>query len=59
MTGVLSWGKEWSKGQGWEEGMRNWKVLMEWLELMKHTADRKFGSLVDLDQLTEFGHCEI
>lgn len=62
-TSVLSWGKECSKGQGWkvtwEAELRNWKVVMELLELMKHTADRKFGSIVDSDQLTEFGYCEV
>lgn len=62
-TSVLSWGKEWSKGQGWkgtwEEEKRNWKVVMELLEIMKLTADRKFGSIVDSDQLTEFQYCEI
>lgn len=56
-------GAEWSKGQGWkvtwEEEMRNCKMVMELLELMKHSTDRKFGSLVDSDQLTEFGYCEV
>lgn len=62
-TSVLSWCKEWSKGQRrkvtWEEEMRNWKVVMELFKLMKHTADRKFGSAVDLYQLTECGYCEV
>jgi len=39
--------------------MQNWKGVMELLKLMKHTADRKFGSVVDSDQLTEFGYCEV
>lgn len=63
-TSALSRGKEWSKGQEWkvtwEGDMKNWEVVMEFLEfLMKHTANRKFGSLVDLDQLAEFGYCEV
>lgn len=62
-SSVLSWRKEWSKEQGWkvtwEEEMRYWKVVMELLELMKHTADRKFGSIADSDPLTEFGYCEV
>lgn len=33
-------------------------MVLELLELMKHTADRKFGSTVDSDQLRDFGHCE-
>lgn len=33
-------------------------MVLELLELMKRTADRKFGNGVDSDQLREFGHCE-
>lgn len=34
-------------------------MVMGLLELMKHTADRKFGSTVDWDQHTEFGYCQV
>lgn len=53
----LPWrGREWSKGQewqgAWEGDMKNWQVVVGFLGLlMKHTANRKFGSLVDWDQL--------
>lgn len=61
-SSVLSWVKVCSKGQGWkvtwEEKIRRWKVVMELLELTKHTADRKFGNTVDSDQHTEFGYCQ-
>lgn len=42
-------------------GGRNehWKVVMQLLELKKHDAGRKFGNVVDSDQLTQFGYCEI
>lgn len=43
----------------WEGEKGKWKVVLELLELMKHTADRKFGSTVDSDQLREFGYCEV
>lgn len=62
-SSVLSWVKACSKGQGWkvtwEEETRRWKVVMELLELMKHTADGKFGNAVDWDQHTEFEYCQV
>lgn len=62
-SSILSWVKACSKGRRWkvtwEEETRRWKAVMELLELMKHTADRKFGSAVDWDQHTEFGYCRV
>lgn len=34
-------------------------MVLELLELTKHTADRKFGNAVDSDQLREFGYCDV